>query len=246
MKIHILSLAAASMAFLPSNALSAISTLTTVRTYDSATNANSVDASGATSGILVGVFSTNVGTAYDNNLGGVITFDDAGAATLTGSTFDVTYGLSGAQTLTISQSTINYYIDTPAAIGGVPISGANVMRSGGSQNQSYAFSTSLQSLGFTIIARNAARTGSIVLTYSDNSTATFALSVATATGSGSSITPDTFYGFNAPVGLGISKLDITPNGYLAIDDLAFIIPEPSSGALTLAALASTCFRRRRR
>lgn len=166
------------------------------------------------------------------------------------------YGVAATSTLNITSPISAYQIDMTTNLGATPISGANYLRStqtGGVAGQSnynyfyFNFDTNLEAVAFTINARNAARTGDILLTYNDASSDTFAFSVATATGSGATSTPDTFFGFQAPTGKSISGLTIRPAGgnFLPIDDLAFItVPEPSSALLGVIG-ALTLLRRRR-
>jgi hypothetical protein len=79
------------------------------------------------------------------------------------------------------------------------------------------------------------------VTFSDLSTAVLTDTVTANT------QDDTFFGFTAPAGVTITKLTIGAgtDNYFAIDDLAFVIPEPSAVLMGAAGMMGLMIRRRR-
>jgi hypothetical protein len=87
----------------------------TVGTYDKAVNTNVVDVNAT--GTL-SAFTTEVATAYSNNLGGVITFDNV---TPTGNTHSAEFGTSGGNFLQFTSSNLAGFSDAGSF---TPISGS--------------------------------------------------------------------------------------------------------------------------
>lgn len=238
--------------FLAVSAQAAIMVTVTSGTYDEQTvQLNTVDhdtfsdsaGTNTVTHVSLATFKTDVSTAFTNNTGGVINFDDVTNNTSWDS-ISATYGASHASTLNITPDgvvDVGYQIAFIAAVG-TPISGANYLRDvppGGGTNptQTFNFSIGLSELGYTVLARNASRDVTATLTYSDASTGVFGpYTVVTNTGSGDTSSPDTFFGFAAPSGLTITQLVISAptSEFFAIDDLAFVaVPEPSIFAMAL-------------
>lgn len=252
----------ASLTMLTATSVShAVITTLTSGVYDENTNqANVVDASysgvptsGVATVISVSVFSTNVSAAYLEGRGGVINFDDVASGN--SGQIEASYA-GGASTLTITGNNTGQ-INTTAAdlntIRATPISGSIFLRAAASP-QTFNFSTGLLELGFTVLARNTARSFSTTLTYSDGSTAVFPTYSVNATSAAgqpdATSSPDTFFGFRAPDGLSITSLRLSgvsgAGDNLPIDDIGFIVvPEPSVATLAVLGLFMTIARRRR-
>jgi len=212
--------------------------------YDEqATQLNQVDqsattpTSGTISLITLAQFKTDLATAFPVGLGGVIHFDDVVGPLANQTAITASYA-GGLKTLNISGTGFQMDMSALAAVGAQPISGNNYLRSNRSDGiQLYNFDTGLSAVGVTVLARNAARNITALVTYDDNTTGTigpFAVNAASNPLS-STATPDTFFGFSAPTGKLISSLQLAAgtNNFFVIDDLAFItpIPEPSSVCL---------------
>ena len=255
-------IAAAASAVLAQGAAAAITT-TTSGVYDEQTSQlNTIDqtAAGATpvnaSLVPLSQFKTDITAAYAAGTGGVIHFDDVSTATSSQQQIFARYGAGNARTLTLTNPNYNattpagYQVDMSAAtaVAATPISGGNYLRSNGTTIHAFNFSEPLSEVGFTILARSAARTVNVRLTYDDGTTGTFGpVTVPANTGSGATSTPDTFFGFAAPTGRTISGLSIDPgaSNFFVLDDLAFVtVPEP--GTLGLAATAAVALLARRR
>ena len=226
-------------------------TTTVSGVYDEqAVNLNAVDAaaSGTAGGNLVQValatHAPRVAAAFAAGTGGVIHFEDTAVVADDSS---IVASFPGGGVLTITGST-GYKIDRTTNIGSTPISGDTYLRNS-STTQIYNFSLPLSDVGVTVLARNATRTITATVTYDDNSTATLSgVSVATNTGSGATSSPDTFFGFEAPVGRTIKSLSLAggTNGFFAVDDLSFVsVPEPGSVAVVGLAAGALLGRRRR-
>ncbi len=245
---------------------SAGATYATVGTYDSTSNTNTVDRNASGNALVsadrndVAGFTPLVSTAFAAGLGGVINFDTS-TASGDSSPLSGTYD-SGAKGLNIAVSQ-PYSVISSGNVS--PISGSNSLifpsDSLATNAASFTFSLSgatlaneaVTQIGFTLISRRSGdpTTATVVTTFSDNSTSTAPTISFTAPGtSNPNPAEDTFYGFTAPAGLSISKLDISfsgGDGRRTIDDFGFItavVPEPSTALL--GALGSLCLLRRRR
>jgi hypothetical protein len=232
---------------------SAAINLITTGVYDEAVNTNAVDATAPGSSGTLATFKTNVATAYANNTGGVITFDNIVMPPSSGGTFtqdsslSVTYGLSASNILTITHNSTggDFQFQENTAVG-TAISGASYLRNAGPGagvgSHNYIFSTALTELGFTILSRSGARTVTATVTYENGQTASLTDTMANGVG-----VDDTFYYFTAgasPI-KSLFLVSSTNTEFFSIDDIGFItVPEPSSmllGAVGMLAL----FRRRR-
>lgn len=243
----------------------------TVSTYDSAaTNSNQVDRD-ATGNL--GTFTTSVAVAHAANLGGVVTFDGSGTTnpgspinggdTYTDSgLISARYGAGLGKTLAVTTGTYNVQFSTNIrAISGNANSGTGLFlfANPAVQVESYTFGAisgglpgeKVTQAGLTLLTRNGGGTPTITVTaFYSNLTSQSAAAAFTVT-----TTPDqdTFYGFTAPLGASITKLEVnygaTGDLRRGIDDFAFItsaaVPEPTSFALLAVGGLSALARRRR-
>lgn len=209
-------------------------------------------------------FTTAVAAAFAAGRGGVINFDNGSLDA--DRTFTATYN-GGASVVTFTTnadmiiSTVN-----PSSGTVTPISNnnaetttdtGNVMQpdtaaNGGAADFtiSMAAGFNVQTIGFTINSRANA-------SYPQNVTVTPTFSIS---GVGTPLvsnigstkgTDDTFYGFTAPLGESITAIAIDTastgdNARVTIDDLGFIVPEPTGVGLLAAAALPLLARRRRR
>ena len=222
------------------------------------------------SSVLGATFTSNVLSAYNNNLGGVANFDGAGES------LNFTSGVSAnnrmilgtdaalqlAFTLTDTSANLipnGNQITNNTGNSRFPISGANRLAIRNDMVFTFdgvydAAGTTLltdhgvKQFGITMLSRdNRDWTGNIVVTFSDSSTETIsALTVAQSVN-----TTDTFVGFEAPGSLFITEVSFTRTSggeYTGgFDDLGIIvIPEPSTyvAILGIIGLALVTWRRR--
>lgn len=231
---------------------------TAVRTYDSGTNANSVDNSATA--LNAATFTSNVATAFDAGTGGVVTFD--GLTGLNDGPWTISYG-SGKTLSSTNTNGPRVLMDAVAAIKATPISGDGYLRLTGDLITTLDFTANpLSEFGFTLLARSTARSlDGITVTYTDGTTASVigstALGANTVTTTANYLDsptsgPDIFFGFQAATGKAIRTISIdagaTDGGNLILDDFGFIvspIPEPSSAAIALLGATGLLVRRRR-
>jgi hypothetical protein len=239
--------------------------------YDPAGQPNSVDndiltlggiiTSQPTGAFGVAAFTTDVATAFANNMGGVIDFES-------GSVGDTTARLGVVHSLGLNISFTGFTAFTGAANGRIPISGDN--RLNGDRSGSIDFGGlfdvatnnplpdyRISQVGLTMLARENPRdwSGTVTATFSDTTTASYSISQLggyTVQDPPLANPPeDTFLGFTAPAGLSITAISFNQTGggqfTLSVDDLGIIaIPEPSTyvAILGLIGLAVVAWRRR--
>lgn len=221
--------------------------------YDETVNTNVVDrAAGSNPSDLTSYnsFKSFIASEFAAGRGGVINFDswvlsDGTTDTSTNfKTIDARYGpgLSSSLIITRIGNTGNFTLrsDQYETIG-TPISGNTALRSN-TYDHKYTFSTALTHIAYTVLSRNASRSITATVTYSDETTDVLTSTIATGTTAN-----DTFFQFTAPEGKSIISLytTATGNGYFDIDDMAFVVvPEPSVIALGILGTLPL-FRRRR-
>lgn len=223
---------------------------------------NAVDASGTfssgTGGITdantltVGTFTPLVATAFANNTGGVVTFDNAtdslDSPNFTTSSFSgitVTFNLTGTSTS----------ISGPTGSGNRLVTSGDMGITRGAGNSDFEFSSftvtgagpgvGLTHFGGTLIHRQANQTWNVSAAFSGGGTLTFS-PVVFATGDTAN-SKDTFFGIVAPTGETITSVFLDGNGFTFMDDIAFItnVPEPSSFAMLFGGIGFLVLRRRR-
>jgi len=218
----------------------------TVADYDSTTNANVVDRTAIGN---LPTFKTDLLTAFSNNLGGVINFDNTGTFNSQTEGISAKYGTGLGKTLSITTSaTFNIqFSNNIRAISGNENSGTGLfLLDPTAGNQFYTITLGpltgglpgevVTSVGFTILARNGggAPTISATATYND-STTSVASAPFTVTSTIPSMTEDTFFGFTAPAGKSIASITLNYGAggvdlRRGIDDFAFITTAPASGS----------------
>jgi hypothetical protein len=233
----------------------------TVRTYDENVIAkNTVDFTAAGSSMTVAQFTSTVATAYDQNQGGVID-----GQVVTGQTSNATFGVSQSRT-------INFNIPTNWAIGLASSTAASISGDG---NWYTSFSDAtrprvqfdfpnavtgtanerLVQMGVTVLSSGTNVLGSVEgrVTFSGGGLQILTEQVPLGVG-----THDTFFGYIAPAGQWITRLELSAynNGQtintMGFDDLGFVtavvVPEPSCVALLAFGLVGLlpAYRRRRR
>ena len=193
--------------------------------------------------ITVGVMTTDVLAAYNNNTGGVWTFDTAFSGA-SGDTFSLNYGVSQNP---INTLVLTYTDNTGGGTAqgtGNPVyaSGTNYMGFSGATPFTRTFTPDqpLQSIGIFELNRfDPARLFTFSATFADNSV------ITTGTGNGNA----TFWnGFTATGTNYITSFSISGTGGLTrFDDMAFVVavPEPSSAALLGLVGFGAILRRRR-
>jgi hypothetical protein len=185
---------------------------------------------------------TDVLAAYNNNTGGVWTFDTSFVGAASGDTFSLSYGVSQTSTLLLT------YTDNTG--GGVNQGGGNAVYASGSNflglgggapfTRTFTPDQPLQSIGiFELNRGDAGRLFTFSATFADNTVLT------TGTGNGGT----TFWnGFTATGTNYITSFSISGTGGLTrYDDMAFVVavPEPSSAALLGLVGFGAILRRRR-
>ena len=181
--------------------------------------------------------------AFDNDRGGVIDFD-AGAVIAagetqqvlanTGESFDVRYGTSLNQTLTVDVTGATINIELAGDGKSESISKANRLGAN-EQDFALAFSTPLSAFGITVLDRNtnaSDRNLMLTLTLVDTTTVVVISDGVGGSPNGSLETDDTFFGYQASDTNGIVSASFDANNFQHYDDLGFIVvPEPASMAL---------------
>ena len=202
---------------------------------------NAVNAEAPSNNISLAAFTTNVAAAFADDAGGVINFDGGFNSD---TAINANYGVSGTNVLGITAANTVTFTNS-GNNGAVSISGNRILQINGSQTgTTFTFDTDLTSFGLTALSRTTGdRTVAISGTLSDGST--FALAADDVTAG----TPrdDTFFGYQAPAGLGITSVTLTSNSGTLYDDLAFTtaIPEPASAGLAAVGGLLVLARRRR-
>jgi len=238
--------------------MSRAATTATVGSYDDAvTNANQVDTDAT--GTLA-AFTTAVSNAYNNNFGGVGTFDGPAFAATT--TLAFTYGTAASKTITFTSSVAQNSTAVNVETGSVtPISGGSVLTRAGTAASDTTFTFTsitggapeeyLKSVGFTLLNRTgygSGRTFTVTANYSNDTSSTVASSLGSVKGE-----DDTFWSFTAPDGASITSIavdaanDSVGTSFAPVfDDFAFItVPEPGRAMLLLLGAAGMLVRRRR-
>jgi hypothetical protein len=230
-----------------------------VAAYDSTSNANQVDSNAtgnpitSAAGTDVLGFTSSVAAAFAASRGGVIDFDVPLSTILPSDTVRFVYA-GGAKSLAVTPSRD---MRTASYGSATAISGANQFDLPDAVDNQQSFTLTfgpitggepdefIRAIGFTANSRNnLAPTVSMTVGYSDGSSSA-PLSRAMTAGAA---LDDTFYGFEAPAGLGITSLTVDRTLRVPFDDFGFItaVPEPTSATLLAVGAAGLLIRRRRR
>ncbi|MDX2108997.1 MAG: PEP-CTERM sorting domain-containing protein [Verrucomicrobiota bacterium] len=227
---------------------------TAVGIYDALPNATDIGTGTSTqvntlaagSNLSLEQFSADVFTAFNNNQGGVVDFEGtewtnnlpAQSPNLIGA-FNVSYGIDASKTITFSGTATSAAWTATGNAQGL-LSGAKGLGSNtltGHNNGQYTFTPSLpiESFGITVLSRNAARTITAKFTLDDASVITFP-------GEAIGLTLDhTLFAYKAPIGKLITDIQINDavvSNFLRMDDMAFVVPEPSTYALIMASICA--------
>jgi hypothetical protein len=191
---------------------------------------------GSGSNVSVAQFTIDVLSAFNANSGGVVNFD--GAAMTTEKAFDVTYGLSQANTLTVTLTTLagavpTFSFQTGGDANSVPVSGTQYFGLSSGSDFGFTFSVPLVKWGLTALSRTQARTvNSVTITLDDASTYLFSGEAITASTSGTNGPDDTFFGYAAPSGRTITSVAIDASSAMRWDEMGFVVvPEPNAWLL---------------
>ncbi|MCC5847637.1 MAG: PEP-CTERM sorting domain-containing protein [Verrucomicrobia bacterium] len=242
----------------------------TVGVYDPATQANRVDndilnpgtiiTAQPTGAIGVAEFTTNVADAFANNMGGVIDFESGSLGQ------QAHFGVDGSLRMTPTFTGWGG-LESNNNNGRIPISGTTRLNGPSDGTASITFGSfsdalgnplpgyKVSQVGITMIARDDRLwTGTVTATFSDLTTASYSI-----VGLGNYGTPsdllnppeDTFLGFTAPAGQGITGISFARtaggNFTLNADDLGIVaIPEPGTLMLLGLALGTLLLFRRRK
>ncbi len=226
---------------------------TTTGTY-AATQAPNTSATTTGTGneLSLSTFTTNISNAFTAITGGVIRFDSGSInsnTTISGVTFNTisaTYGTGQGKTLTITSGNGNWSVGAPADR--TPVSSTFAL---GKQGPGatipfvFDFSIGLQQVGVTVLSRGGRTSdngATVTVTFNDLTTSSKYDILLNANG-----TDNTFFGFIAPTGKAITKLEFTPSPHFtSVDDLAFVVPEPTTFALLFGSAGLLLTRRRRK
>lgn len=251
----------------------AYAAVTTVGVYDESTTDentgvagiqnNAVDFSATVdlgNQVSLSSFTTAVLTAYNNNLGGVINFDNGTVTSGFGtSSITATYGTSQANSITIgSAAAASWSTGSSGNRTGISHPGNNLLGNqlgltgGGPDSEDFAFNFSVADMvtmaGATVLSRSGSVDAGFIAqaTFSDATTTSVTFTSSGGTNGGN----DTFAGFQAPAGLYITQLKFdnlsTAGSFRSVDDLGFVVvPEPTSAAL-LGGLGMVMLIRRKR
>lgn len=224
-----------------------IGTFATVGVYDEqVVNMNTVEriAAGTNVGTLgtgntgliadgadgLAIMTPRFAAAFAGNTGGVVNFDSI-TNTIDQANFrqfDAAFGTDLAFTLSVNRinapgdntSGLNTNSNNPV------ISGANYLGISGNAAFTIAFSRPLKEFGITAVSRNAQRTGTMTITYTDTTTFVFPSQVLGATDD------DTFFGHIAPGTKKIASMSwlSAPAGdFVRWDDLGFVVADFQPG-----------------
>ena len=212
----------------------------TVGVYDAADGVlNAVDASATA--YNVALFTADVLAAYNVDKGGVINFDD-----ITFAGYDpqinATYGTNHNKTLILTSPNNVGALVLTAVTDTVPISGSKGLdREGTGSGFDLNFDTQFAALGVTVLSDDVLDLNVTVRVTLANNNVVAVNGFAIAKGD-----HDTFFGFQAAGGQRIKRLEVLEAGSKAvyIDDLGFVVPEPSTALLLAMGLAIFGARRR--
>ena len=190
--------------------------------------------------VSLATFTSAVQTAFNNNLGGVINFDNG---TISGgfgtSSITASYGTSQGNSITIGSAATTSFALQTSLTSRTGIShpgdgqtgnhiGLDASTTGAPDSEDFVFNFSAVNkvvmVGGTILSRSGRPDVSIEakVTFSDNNTATVTFSSSGNNNGGN----DTFAGFKAPDGLFITRLRIDnlnlTGSFRSLDDLGFI------------------------
>ena len=196
----------------------------------------------AANGLTLASFQALVAVAHTANLGGVIDFEVATgwpAVSTNVTSVAATYGLSGADSLTISRT------DSANGFNSNTNNGTNVVSGTGYlgfqlQNATFTFGTGLSAFGITMLPRGVVRRSTLTFTLDDASTLVTSQETTNATNA-------LFFGVRAPVGRTITSVAFAePDGFTRYDDLGFAVnPVPEPASLTALAFGGLALLRRR-
>jgi hypothetical protein len=177
-------------------------------------------------------------TAFANNTGGVMNFDNVNGwpANTAQTSFTVNYGTSGSQSLIFGRNDGGNPMNSTSGGGTTDVSNGQYLGFNNSGSPvTLTFSQGLVEWGATQLNRNSSRDVTLSFTLADNSVITYALQNQDPSGNNTGAL--NFYGFQASAANPLTSVTITANGFTRWDDMAFIVaPVPEPGTVALAGL----------
>ncbi len=207
---------------------------------------NQADTAAASNNISLAAFQTAIQSAYNNDVGGVIDFENPTGTS--DASIAATYGTSQASTLTITRGAFGGGGNIDASTGNnVVISGVRYMGLATNPDFNLTFSQPVTLFGITALARSdgGARNVDLTITLDDSSTVVWQQEAVAGENLDGNSADDTFFGYQAPAGRYITNVQFDNSGFVRFDDLGFaVVPEPAS--LSMLLLAGFAAVRRRR
>jgi hypothetical protein len=181
----------------------------------------------------VGAFATSLTTAFTNNEGGVWNMESVFAVSNNETiTLNLGQSLSRQLVLTLSGSEINSNSTDPQATSGERVVGMNF----NNNIRTFTPNTGLLTVGIFSLDRNAAtRIPFLSVVYLDETTANT---------SGANADDTFFHSLSGTVENPIVSFSLQQNNFVRWDDMAFMVPEPSSALLGGIGLMFLLHRRR--
>ena len=225
--------------------------ITTVGVLDPNPNGQTIQNSPANMGnanfVTLSTMSSLMTTAFANNTGGVMNFDNINGWPANGAalSYTISYGTSGSQSLIFGRNDGGggNTMGSTSGSGTTDVSSGQYLafQSSGSPI-TLTFSQGLVDWGVTQLNRNSSRDVTLSFTLADSSVINYALQNQDPSGNNTGAL--NFYGFQTSAANPLMSVTITANGFTRYDDMAFIVaavPEPGTLSLAIAGGLSLSF-----